>query len=219
VRWRFFWLEPSRGPGGIVAILHKRESSRWLYYPLQISLTTPQQEYFSHGMTNTLIAELSRIRPLRVISRTSTIRHKGTDKTLPQIARELNVDAIIEGSVLRSGDRVRIGVELIDAKSDKHLWAETYDRELGDILKLHSEVALAVANQIQIQLAPDQQAKLHTAPEIDQSSYDDYLKARFYLTSTAYTYQGIETAKRFFESSIQKDSGFLWLMWAWPIVI
>ena len=92
--------------------------------PLENLAHDPEQQYFSDGMTNALIAGLCKIHPLRVISRTSTIRYKGTNKTLPQIARELNVDAIIEGSVLRPVNRVRIGVELIEAKSDKHLWAE-----------------------------------------------------------------------------------------------
>jgi TolB-like protein/DNA-binding winged helix-turn-helix (wHTH) protein len=176
--------------------------------PLENLSRDPEQEYFSDGITGTLIAELSKIHSLRIISRTSTVQYKGTKKSLPQIARELNVDAVVEGAVLRSGDRVRINIELIEAKSDKHLWAESYDRELGDILKLHSEVAQAVANQIQIQLAPEQRARLQSAPTVNQAAYDDYLKARFYMTATGYTYQGLETARRFFESSIQKDSGF-----------
>jgi len=175
--------------------------------PLENLSRDPEQEYFSDGMTGTLIADLSKIRPLRIISRTSTVQYKGTKKSLPEIARELNVDAVIEGSVLRSGNRVRINVELIEAQSDKHIWVESYDRELGDILKLHSEVAQAIANQVQIQLAPEQQAKLHSAPTVNQAAYEDYLKGRFYWSPSP-TFQGTGQACQFFESSIQKDPSF-----------
>jgi TolB-like protein/DNA-binding winged helix-turn-helix (wHTH) protein/Flp pilus assembly protein TadD len=175
--------------------------------PLENLSGDPEQEYFSDGMTGTLIADLSKIRPLRIISRTSTVQYKGTKKSLPEIARELNVDAVIEGSVLRSGNRVRINIELIEAQSDKHIWVESYDRELGDILKLHSEVAQAIANQVQIQLAPEQQARLHAAPTIDKGAYEDYLKARFYWSPSP-TFQGTGQACQFFESSIQKDPSF-----------
>lgn len=175
--------------------------------PLENLSRDPEQEYFSDGMTGTLIDDLSKIRPLRILSRTSTVQYKGTKKSLPEIARELNVDAVIEGSVLRSGNRVRINVELIETQSDKHIWVESYDRELGDILKLHSEVAQAIANQVQIQLAPEQRARLHAAPTINQGAYEDYLKARFCCTAGS-TYWGTGQACQFFESSIQKDPSF-----------
>jgi len=175
--------------------------------PLENLSRDPEQEYFSDGMTGTLIADLSKIRPLRIISRTSTLQYKGTKKTLPEIARELNVDAVIEGSVLRSGNRVRINVELIEAQSDKHIWVESYDRELGDILKLHSDVAQAIASQVQIQLVPEQRARFRAAPRVDQGAYEDYLKARFCCTAGP-TYQGTGQACQFFESSIQKDPSF-----------
>ena len=184
--------------------------------PLENLSGDPEQEYFSDGMTGTLIADLSKIRPLRIISRTSTVQYKGTKKSLPEIARELNVDAVIEGSVLRSGNRVRINIELIEAQSDKHIWVESYDRELVDILKLHSEVAQAIANQVQIQLAPEQRARLHAAPTIDKGAYEDYLKARFYwIARPIHQGTGHETsmdarrlACQLFESSIQKDPSF-----------
>jgi TolB-like protein len=175
--------------------------------PLENLSRDPEQEYFSDGITGTLITELSKIHSLRIISRTSTVQYKGTKKSLPQIARELNVDAVIEGAVLRSGDRVRINVELIEANSDKHLWAESYDRELGDILKLHSEVAQAVANQIQIQLAPEQRARLQSAPTVNQAAYEDYLKARFYMTATSYAYQGLEVANSPWQKQALSNGG------------
>ena len=175
--------------------------------PLENLSRDPDQEYFSDGMTGALIDDISKIQPLRVISRTSTVRYKGTKKGLPEIARELKADAVIEGSVLRSGNRVRINVELIDASSDKQLWAEKYDRELGDILKLHSEVAETVASQIQFRLAPDQQAKFRSTPTIRQDAYEDYLRARFYLTLGT-TLHTLQKASQSFESSIQKDPSF-----------
>jgi TolB-like protein/DNA-binding winged helix-turn-helix (wHTH) protein/Flp pilus assembly protein TadD len=176
--------------------------------PLENLSRDPEQEYFSDGMTGALISNLSKIQPLRVISRTSTARYKHAKKSLPEIARELKVDAVIEGTVLRSGNRVRISVELIEAASDQHLWAETYDRELDDILKLQSEVAQAIAKQIQARLAPEQEAKFGSVPTINQGAYEDYLKGRFYWTTTSESYQGIMMAKQFFESSIKKEPGF-----------
>jgi tetratricopeptide (TPR) repeat protein len=158
-------------------------------------------------MTGALIADLSKIRPLRVISRTSAVRYKNTRKSLPEIARELKVDAVIEGSVLRSGNRVRINIELIDANSDKQMWAEKYDRELGDVLKLHSEVAQAVASQIQLQLAPEQQSRLRSTQAINQDAYVDYLRARFYLTLGP-TMHFLNLATQSFASSIRKDPSF-----------
>ena len=109
----------------------------------------PGQEYFADGMTEELITNLGKISALRVISRTSVMRYKKTDEPLPQIARELNVDAIVEGSVLRSGNRVRITAQLIRAKADRHLWAESYQRDLGDVLALQSEVARAIVEQVE----------------------------------------------------------------------
>jgi TolB-like protein/DNA-binding winged helix-turn-helix (wHTH) protein/Flp pilus assembly protein TadD len=167
----------------------------------------PEQEYFSDGMTDALIADLSKIHPLRIISRTSTVHYKGTKKSLPEIARELNVDAVIEGSVLRSGQRVRINVELIEADSDRHLWADSYDRELGDILKLHGEVAQAIAKQVRIQLAPEEQARFRATPTVNQAAYEDYLRASFYLNG-APNYESLKMARQLFESSVQKDPTF-----------
>src|SRR5262249_14452656 len=116
--------------------------------PLENLSGDPAQEYFADGMTEALITDLGKIGSLRVISRTSAMHYKGTRKTLPEIARELNVDAVIEGAVLRSGDRVRITTQLVEASSDRHLWAETYERDLRDLLALQGEVAREVARQV-----------------------------------------------------------------------
>jgi non-specific serine/threonine protein kinase len=128
--------------------------------PLQNLMGDPQQEYFVDGMTEALITDLSKISALKVISRTSVMTYKGVKKPLPQIARELNVEAVIEGSVFRAGNRVRITAQLIHAATDQHLWAETYDRDLRDILALQSEVAATVAQQIKATLTPQEQTRL-----------------------------------------------------------
>ena len=119
------------------------------------NLSGDPEQYFSDGMTDAMTSQLSKIDGLRVVSHTSAARYKGTKESMPKIARELNVDGVIEGSVMRSGNRVRIVVQLIRARADEHLWTETYQRDLGDVLRLQSDVAQAVAQQIQIRLTPE----------------------------------------------------------------
>jgi len=128
--------------------------------PLASLSGDPEQEYFTDGMTGALITDLAKISALKVISRTSVMQYKGAKKPLPEIARELQVDVILEGSVLRSGDRVRVTAQLIEAATDRHLWAKSYDHDLRDILTLQSEVAQAVVNEIKIKLTPREQARL-----------------------------------------------------------
>jgi TolB-like protein len=128
--------------------------------PLQNLMGDPQQEYFVDGMTEELIADVSQISALRVISRTSVMQYKGTKKSMPEIARELNVDGLIEGSVLRSGDQLRITAQLIEAKTDMHLWARSYERDLRNALALQSEVAQAIAREIKVKLTPQEQSRL-----------------------------------------------------------
>ncbi len=140
----------------------------------------PQQEYFADGMTEELTANLSKIGALKVISRTSAMQYKGAKKPLPQIARELGVDAVIEGSVLRAGNRVRITAQLIQATSDKHLWAESYERDLSDVLALQSEVARAITNEIKIRLTPQEQSRLASARPVNPEAYQALLEARHY---------------------------------------
>ena len=136
------------------------------------------QEYFADGMTEALIADLARISALRVISRTSVMQYKGSRKSLPEIARELNVDAVIEGSVQRSGDRVRITAQLIQAATDRPLWTATYDRDLRDVLGLQSEVAGAIAREIQVKLTPQEQTRMSTARNVNTEAYDYYLRGK-----------------------------------------
>jgi eukaryotic-like serine/threonine-protein kinase len=176
--------------------------------PLENLSRDPEQEYFADGMTDALTTNVSKIGALRVISRTSAVRFKGTNKSLPEIARELNVDGVVEGSVMRSGNRVRITAQLIQARTDQHLWAETYERDLGDVLKLQSEVAQAIAQEVRIQLTPQQQARLRSAPAVNPAAYEAYLKGRFYFLTMFNSLQGIKKAQGYFEEAIQKDSGF-----------
>jgi eukaryotic-like serine/threonine-protein kinase len=174
--------------------------------PLQNLSHDPEQEYFSDGMTDSLITQLSKIGALRVTSRTSAIRYKGTHKSLPEIARELNVDGVIEGTVMRADNRVRISAELIEASTDQHLWAETYERDLGDVLKLQSEVAQAVAQAIQAQLTPRQQARFRSAPAVDPQAYEAYLKGR--SSEPTGTQAGIKQAQAYFEEAAKRDPNF-----------
>ncbi len=174
--------------------------------PLENLSHDPEQEYFADGMTETLITNLSKIDALRVISRTSTMQYKGTRKTLPEIARELNVDGVLEGSVMRSGARVRITAQLLQARTDRHVWADTYDRDLGDVLKLQSEVAQAVAQQVRIQLTPEQQARLRSAPVVNPRAYEAYLKGRFHEPGG--TQAAIKQAQNYFEEAAREDPKF-----------
>ena len=136
------------------------------------------------------------------------MQYKGTKKHLPQIARELDVDGIVEGSVKRESDQVRISVQLLDGPNDRHLWNESYQRELRGILSLQREVAQAIVQQIRIQLTPRQQARLGSARAVDPEAYEAYLRGRFSITTEFSTQQELKTAQRYFEESIQKDPGF-----------
>lgn len=166
----------------------------------------PAQEYFADGMTETLIAGLAKVGALRVISRTSVMQYKGARKPLPEIARELNVDAIVEGSVQRFGERVQITVQLIYAPTDRHLWAETYDRDLSDILTLQNEVARAVTREIQIKLTPQEQMRLASARRINPEAYDNFLRGRFHLSRQ--TKAENKTAIEMFDRAVAADPNF-----------
>ena len=161
------------------------------------------QQYFTDGMTDELIAHLAKVRSLRVISRTSAMEYKGTHKTLSEIARDLNVDAVVEGTVLRAGNRVRITAELVQVATDRHLWAETYQSELGDILKLQSEVASAIVNEIRINLTPEDQQRLASTRPVSAEGYEDYLKGRFYWNKRSE--EGLNKAIEYFQLATQKD--------------
>ncbi|MGA8440243.1 MAG: winged helix-turn-helix domain-containing protein [Candidatus Sulfotelmatobacter sp.] len=176
--------------------------------PLDNLSGDPSEEFFADGMTDQLITDLAKVGSLRVISRTSVMRYRGAKKSLPAIARELNVDAIVEGSVIRSGPRVRVTAQLVRASTDQHLWAETYDRDLDDILKLQGEVADAIAQQVRAQLTPNQQSQLRLAHVVNPAAYDDYLRGRLYFTNEFTKPDSLRKAQHYFEDAIQKDSDF-----------
>jgi TolB-like protein/DNA-binding winged helix-turn-helix (wHTH) protein/Tfp pilus assembly protein PilF len=161
------------------------------------------QAYFADGMTDELIAHLAKIRSLRVISRTSSMEYKGTHKTLSQIARDLNVDAVVEGTVLRSGDRVRITAELVQVATDRHLWAETYESQLGDILTLQSHVTSAIVNEIRVKLTPEDQVRLAATRPVSTQSYENYLKGRYYWNKRSQ--EGLTKAINYFQVAVEKD--------------
>jgi len=176
--------------------------------PLQNLSGDASQEFFVDGMTEELITDLAKLSSLRVISRTSVMRYKGTKKGLPEIARDLNVDGIVEGSVMRSGNRVRVTAQLLNAPKDQHLWAESYERDLGDVLSLQSEVARAIAEQVRAQITPEQQAKLRSPRPVNPEAYDAYLRGRYYLTTQFSRPQELLVAQRYFDESIAKDCSF-----------
>jgi len=158
----------------------------------------PGQEYFADGMTEELTTDLGQVSSLRVISRTSTMTYKGTKKTLPEIARELQVDAIIEGSIEREGNRVRITTQLIDSRTDQHIWSQSYDRDMISVLKLQSEVARAIADQIRIQLTPSERARFDRPQQVNPEAVELYLQGRQHENtadpkgSVAYFRQAVE---------------------------
>ena len=141
----------------------------------------PGQDYFADGMTEALITELGKISALRVISRQSMMQYKGTKKSAEQIAQELNVEGIVEGSVLRVGDRVRTTAQLIAVRPERHLWANSYDRELRDVLELENEMARAVAKEIKVTLTPEDEARLRGTRTVNPPAYEAYLQGRYFL--------------------------------------
>jgi TolB-like protein/DNA-binding winged helix-turn-helix (wHTH) protein/Flp pilus assembly protein TadD len=164
------------------------------------------QEYFADGMTDELIATLGQIGALRVISRTSVMPYKRVRKPLPQIARELNVDAVVEGTVVRSGGEVRITAQLIDARADKHLWSESYDGDLRDTLTLQNKVARAIAEQIRINLSPQEQATLKHGKVVDPQAYEAYLKGRYFWNKR--TGDDFEKAVEYFSEAVERDPNY-----------
>ena len=149
--------------------------------PLENLSGDPAQEFFAVGMTEELIGSLAQIRALRVVSRTSAMSLKGSTKSLPTIARELNVDAVLVGSVQRSGGRVKIWLQLLHAPSDTHLWARDYERDLTDVLKLQNEVARAVADEIRVQITPEERARMASVAAVNPAAHEEYLLGRFLL--------------------------------------
>jgi len=163
----------------------------------------PEQEYFVAGMHEALITSLSRIRGLRVISRTSVMRYADSDQSIPEIAGELKVGNLIEGSVNTIGDTVRITIQLIDGQADAHIWADEYDRDLKDVLILLSQVAASVAEQVEVSLAPEVSELLHSVKPVNPELHRLYMRGRYSFGS--FTESGIAQSVEFFEEAIRID--------------
>ena len=174
--------------------------------PLRNLSGDPDQEYLADGITEALIIDLAKIGALKVISRTSVMRYKGTDKPMSKIGRELNVEGIVEGSVARHGDRVRVTAQLIHAPTDRHLWAESYERDLKDILVLQSEVARTVAEQVQVAVTPEETKRLAATRPVNPEAYEAYLKGRFH--SYRQSPEHLEKALEYFELALEKDPNY-----------
>jgi TolB-like protein/DNA-binding winged helix-turn-helix (wHTH) protein/Flp pilus assembly protein TadD len=193
--WMFY---PRRGPSPEIRSL--------AVLPLESLSVDASQDYFADGMTDELITDLSQISALRVISRTSVMPYKRVRRPLPEIARELNVDAVLEGTVLRSGNRVRITAQLIQVPAERHLWAQSYEGDVRDALTLQSQVAHAVADQIRVNLNPREQAALKNKKAVDPEAYEAYLKGRYFWNKR--TAKGLKTAVAYFHQAIEQDPNY-----------
>ena len=180
-----------------------RQVKSLVILPLESLSQDAEQGYFAVGLTEALTTALAKIGALRVISHTTATYYKRVQKPLSEIARELGVEGVVEGSVLRAEGRVRITVQLVHAPTDTHLWAESYDREMRDILALQSEVANAIVKEIRVTLTPKEQTQLERAPLIDANAYDAYLRGRYYWSKR--TIEGSQRAIRSFEEAIAHD--------------
>ena len=166
----------------------------------------PSEDYFADGVTEALTTELAKIGRLRVISRTSAMQYRGTQKRLPTIARELGVDTALEGSVAHSGGRVRVTAQLIDAGSDRHLWAETYERDASDVLRLQEDLARAIAAEVAVRLTPDEQRRLRRARTVDPTAHEAYLRGRYFWNKR--TAEGFRAAIGEFQRALERDPTF-----------
>src|ERR1700720_870202 len=171
--------------------------------PLENLSGDTEQDYFAAGMTDELTANLAKIRSLRVISRSTAMAYKGTHKPLSEIARELKVDAVVEGTVLKEGNRVRITAELVQVSTDRHLWADTYESQIGDVLALQNRVSSAIVDQIRINLSPEDKQRLAKNPSVSPAAYEDYLKGRYYWNKRSG--EGFTKAIGYFEDATRRD--------------
>jgi serine/threonine protein kinase len=165
-----------------------------------------QQGYFVDGITDELTTNLAQISALRVTSRTSAMQFRETKESLPQIARQLNVDAVVEGSVARSGNRVRITAQLIEAKSDRHIWAKSYERNLEDVLTLQDELARDIAEEVRAKLTPSEETRLSSASSVNPEAHEDYLRGRYFWNLR--TEEDLGKARNYFERATQKDPAY-----------
>jgi len=201
------WYRLARRPVHPAAVTLSAAPIRSLaVLPLQNLSGDKDQEYFADGMTDELITDLGQMSALRVVSHTSVMHYKGTSETLPQIGRELGADAIVEGTVFRSGDRVRITAQLLDARTDRHLWAREYERDLRDVIAMQDEVARDIADEIRVELTPQERARLAGSHPVNPEAHEAYLKGLYYWNQ--FTEAGVKKSLGFFQQAIQNDSNY-----------
>lgn len=181
-------------------------STSLVVLPLENLSGDKDQDYFADGMTDELIANLAKIRSLHVISRSTAMTYKGTRKPLSEIARELNVDAVVEGTVMRVGSRVRITAELVQVSTDHHLWADTYESQMGDVLALQNRVSAAIVNEIRINLTPEERERLAKTPAVAPEAYENYLKGLYYWNKRSD--ENLTRAIGYFERATQLDPNY-----------
>jgi len=201
---RFIETVPRRGYRfiGTIETVRQDRMRSLAVLPLENLSRDPEQDYFAEGLTEALITMLAKIGELRVVSRTSVMAYKAVRKPLREIARELEVGTIVEGTVLRAGRRVRITAQLIDATKESHLWAESYERDLRNVLALQAEMAKAIAREIQVKLTPIDQARFGTVRPVNPEAYEAYLKGRYHWNRN----HGLRNAIHCFEQAIELDS-------------
>jgi TolB-like protein/Flp pilus assembly protein TadD len=202
---RFIETIPRRGYRfiGSVGSSPARRIESLAVLPLENLSQDPEQEYFADGLTEALITNLAKINALQLVSRTSAMHYKGVHRPLREIARELQVDGVVEGTVMRSGPRVRISAQLINAHTDAHVWAESYDRDLRDVLELQSEVARAIAREVQVKVTPQEQAQLAQTRPVDPEAYEAYLKGRYYWNKR--TSDSFKKGVEYLQRAVEKD--------------
>ena len=191
---------------GLFSRVHPPQMRSLAVLPLENLSRDPDEEYFADSMTEAIITDLAKINALRVVSRTSVMRYKRTQKPLPEIAKELNVDAIVEGSVQRAGNRVRITAQLIHAATDQHLWAEAYERDLRDVLVLQDEVARNIAQQVRVKLTPEENIRLSSGRPVDPEAYQLYVKGRYFWAKR--NQESFNRAISYFREAIDRDPSY-----------
>lgn len=192
---QFNWRSPSINSVAVLPLV-----------TVNVAEGSPDDEYLAFGMTEALTAELSKIGALKVISQTSAMQYKDAQKSLPEIARELGVGAVVEGSVVRDGNEIRVTVQLIEAATDTHLWAETYQRELRDILTMQTEIARAIAREIHLTLSPGEQAALNVARAVNPAAHEAYLRGRYFLQKQSD--EDVRQALSYFQQAIALDPSY-----------
>ena len=197
----FYYGRSASHDGGVT-----QANTSLVVLPLENLSGDKDQEYFADGMTDELIANLAKIRSLRVISRSTAMAYKGTHKPLSEIARELKVDAVVEGTVLRVGNRVRITAELVQVSTDHHLWADTYESQIGDVLTLQNRVSSAIVSEIRINLTPEDRERLAKTPAVAPEAYENYLKGRYYWNKR--TDENLTKAIGYFEEATKQDQQY-----------